>query len=258
MKTILSAGLIALAAGTAMAGTVQLGVTPLAGGTTAMNARYRGANSGWEQAMAGTGGTNVANGYVLNDLSPGINAAWDFSVSFEVGQGYTFTMTRGATVKTLIWRNDVAAPNGQNKVTMSDGDAATDNAVNSLRLVATARDFAGRAMNITNLSFTAAGQTITGSLSDVNALSAGGFASSSTAIVSSTDMRSFNWTLSGTLEGINPVGAGTNISERIKFDIYAEQNGNYVIIPLPGAAWAGMAGLATLGVAQRIRRRKMA
>ncbi len=249
MKTILSAGLIALAAGTAMAGTVQLGVTPQSGGTTAMNSRVKLDTTNWDQLLSNGGSIGGGNDRQTN-LGNIDNQTWAMSLGFQVGQGFTFTMTRGATVSTQTWRNDGSDPTLGTLL-------ATDRAFNALRLISTARRNDGYEMSVTNLAFSGVGQTINGAVPNLVATRAGADDFASTAIVSSADMRTFDWTLTGTLRASRG-GNTNNPSENLKFDIYAEQNGNYVIIPLPGAAWAGMAGLATLGVAQRIRRRKMA
>jgi hypothetical protein len=250
MSHFTSIALCALAtASTASAGAI-VNLNPSTAGLTVtsdvMDARYRLSNTNWDQMISTS--SNVSGSTLVQTSNLGnhdqLNGrAYDFSLGFDPVGGWTwaFTPVTSGSPSTLMW----SAPfNGANPNRPFNGlelfvVAANMNAANIASGTAAA----------TNLAFSSAAATTTGSLADLVSTwtgpNTGGLQLQ--FITSDTDMSTFAWTLTGrvALSFSYQPGAttpGGNLDERLKFDIKAAQ-----IVPAPGfVSLAGVAGIAAV------------
>lgn len=235
------------AAGSARAGTITLNFDPnLVAGTAGnvMDARYRFSNTNWDQVIstsANVSGSTIVQQANLGNHNQLNGTAWDFSLSYSAAGGWTYTLSNPnggspiVTSSTLSWNSTF---NG----------AAFDRSYNSLELFAVIGSLpsgvTAASMAATDLSFTSAGNTVVGSLSDI--VSTSGLVRS--WIYADFDLATTSWTLSGKLRGDFTGSTGSNLDERIKFDVKA---GTITVVPSPGSV--ALLGLGAL-VATRRRR----
>lgn len=250
----------ALALGsTAVAGTVYLNSSNVVYGSnlnTVGGAKYKLSSGNWDQSVSGgtVGTTSPFNGTTGNFISNNLggasalnNVAMNFSLSYTVGDGFSFTMGSYS----LKWANSVASyvnnPTTE-ETSVLNGAAATDNKFNVIDIfVRSQTNNPAHYMHLTNLNFTAAGQTLVGSLHD----SLQGPNSAETQrIATAGDLRTFNWTLTGTMKGNEATGGG---AEGIKVE-FGFKNNDLTIIPMPTPVSMAAAGM--LAIAGLSRRRK--
>jgi hypothetical protein len=220
-------------------------------------AKYRLASTNFDQSLGNSFGTSSGGAnFISNGLGNGnaLNNVWfRFSLQHVAGQGYTMRMVNhgnnqnneaGAS-HTLIWRDDAATVNNgetlKSRSSLNGQTATGQGAVKILILTAQATSTGG-SMEWDQLSFSASGQTVVGTLGDMNAPP-----TSTQRIVSTSDFRSFDWSLEGWVRGAVATGGG----EQQRFTVNMK-DGDVTVIPLPTTA--GLAGLGMLLVAGSRRR----
>lgn len=206
-----------------------------------LDARYRISNNNWDQLIAKDSNItpdtivatrNLGNHNALN------GALWNFTISYDTVAGWSFNMTHvsggspGVTDSTLTW----SVPHGPD-------NTSPFRSYNGLELFAVIGSLpsgiTAASMEATGLAFSSAGNTIVGSLGDVS--STGGLVRK--WIYADFDLASTNWSLTGQLKGAFVGSTGSNLDERIKFDVKAT---TITVVPTPAAAAIlGLAGLAT-------------
>lgn len=254
-----SVGVLA-AAVVASAGTVYVNpgsrVTAVETGARG-EARYRLSSSNFDQALGPDAG--AANGRIVNEIgnSTSLNNAWfRYTLQFVAGQGYSMKMVNHGSSKTnaagasheLVWRNDASVVNTGNSfksVNLLNGKSATHGPVHMLIVTAQASSGAPAYMEWDQLSFSATGQTVVGTLADMNAPP-----TVVQKIVSQQDFRTFDWKLDGWVRG----SGATNGGESQKFTVNFK-DATVTVIPLPTAGL--MAGVGLIGFVGMHRRRSV-
>jgi len=261
MKMGILAATVAVAglSSSALAGTVLINSSNVQLGTqtTVGGAKYKLSTGNWDQAVwAGSGGTTSSfNGTTGNFISNNLggagelnNVVMSFSLSYAAGDGFTFEMNNGTTTYSLRWADSVGsyANSGTSESTsILNGVSATANSFNLIEIfVRSTTNGAGTYMNATDLQFTAASQTVIGALHDSEQ---GPNSSETQYIASTTDLSTFDWTLTGNFQGN---GASSGGAEGIKVEI-GFKNNNFTIIPLPTPVTMAGAGLLMLAGVRR-------
>ena len=268
---VLSVVAVAALAGQAMAGNVLInptaaqflpGQTPSATATTAASAKMRFATNSWDMSLSPTTSTTTPGAFLQRDLANANNtpaaltAAWNFTLNYVAGQGYTYSVTSVTFPNsgTLTWRSDAAQNvNGGTANTLA-GEGPT-RAFNFIRLHARAGN-SPQAMSFSNLAFSS-------SLTSTGSFDSGAASSTSTRnsidgsggnffyyqdIVSDTNLATVNWSLSGTIQS----NATTTAGEGIRFQVDMRNSSFQLnVIPLPTGAAMGLAGLTVLGFRRR-------
>lgn len=258
MRSVVLAALCGLCvSSSALGGVVQLNAntSQYTFGDTVALARYRVSNTNWDQIVATS--SSISTSTIVQQANLGNNgqlnnAAWDFNLSFVQGVGYSWTLQRvgGSTVSTVRWE---APHNGISPL----------RPVNAIRFYAEAGStmpggIATAQLAATNLAFTAAGFTNTGSLvnlidnwDDVGPNDGQDPDLPLQSIIADGDLTSTNWSFTGRvlaswtlLPGFTaPQG---NLDERLKLDIKMS-----TAVPAPG----GLAAMGLIvGLASRRRR----
>jgi hypothetical protein len=250
MRSFTFFALSALAtASTASAGAI-VNLNPSTAGLTVatdvMDARYRLSNTNWDQMISTSSNVSVSTLVQTANLGnhDALNAvAFNFSLGFDPSAGWAWTLAPvgGGPASTLNW-------------TVPFNGASPFRSFNGLELFVVAANMnpaniASGTAAATNMAFSSAAATTTGSLVDLVSTwtgpNTGGLQLQ--FITSDTDMSTFAWTLTGRVAlsftyqpGTN--NPGGNLDERLKFDIKAAQ-----IVPAPGfVSLAGVAGIAAL------------
>lgn len=240
----------------ALAGMVRLNapdsmINPIQPAQTVAVARYRISNSNWDQMVATSssisastiaGSNNIATHTTLN------HAAWNFSFSFEPGEGYTWTLNylsggrvSPGTTRTVTWTSPL---NG----------ASPTASFNAIQLTAEAGPSMPTGVNsayvsVSNLQFSGDGLSTQGALVNLVDYWSGLESDNATQwLISDTDLSQHAWTLSGTLIAGFSGSAQGNIDERLRFDA---RTASVVTVPAPAAITLGAAALGGLGVIKR-------
>jgi hypothetical protein len=218
--------------------------------------RYRVSNTNWDQIIAVSpfpsantivGQSNLGNANTLN------NRAWDFSVSYAAGSGYTYTLTDtttpplGTSPSTLTW----TAPGGNPALSPT-------RSFNAIQLYATAQTVEGTtsplatSIAIRNLVFSGTGLSTSGALAtmnDTDATSPGGV---NQWLVADTDLSLFNWVLRGQVQAAfnGSITAANQADERLKFDVSMQ---SVAAVPVPAALPLFISGLVGFGFIARRR-----
>jgi hypothetical protein len=220
-------------------------------------ARYRMSSSNFDQGLGPDVGS--ASGRIVNEMgnSTSLNNAWfRYTLQFVAGQGYSMKMVNHGSSKTnaagasheLVWRNDASVVNTGNtfkSANLLNGLSATSGAVHMLILTAQASSGAPSYMEWDQLAFSATGQTVVGTLTDMNAPP-----TAVQRIVSQQDFRTFDWQLDGWVRG----SGATNGGESQKFAVNFK-DATVTVIPLPTAGL--MAGVGLVGFVGLHRRRSV-
>ncbi len=225
----------------------------------AMNSRYRISQTNWDQMIAtntAISGSTIVQQKFLGDAATLNNRAWDFSVNYVVGSGYSFTLTDstlpplGTSPSTVSWTAPFGAP-----------AISATRSYNAIELFAQAQNslqtgVTGLSISVSNLAFSGGpGLSTTGALvgmSDTHLLSPGpgGADYAQQWLVADGDLSLFNWVLSGRVQAQFTGSVPSNFDERLKFDIKTVQVSP---VPLPPALALMLAGLAALGWVGRRR-----
>ncbi len=211
-----------------------------------MGAKYRMSNSNFDQSLDNGNGTSAGqfiqaswgNNSFLN------NRSFAFTVSHLANEGFIFTMSDGATSKTLSWGDFAVTPSGTTSSLLGGQNAHS--AFNAIFIEARAeRD--GSAMNFSNLLFTSADLSIADGdfFGGTAALPNGAITQK---LVSTVDLSTVNWSISGTVSGVRDTTSSGD--ELVRFTIGGKVV-EYTIVPAPGAA----ALIALAGVFGSRRRR---
>jgi hypothetical protein len=199
-----------------------------------MDARYRLSNTNWDHMISTS--SNVSGSTLASQADIGNNAAlnnvtWNFNLSFSPAGGWTYSLTNGSTVRTRTWSSDF---NGVSPF-------RSFNAI-EMFVVATnpnANQYVSVSSSATQIQFSSASATTTGSLIDLVSVSSGLKAQ---FLISDTDLSTFAWSLTGKVNlsyVLQPGQNAGNLDERAKFDIKGA-----TVVPAPGAmAMMGLAGL---------------
>jgi hypothetical protein len=219
--------------------------------TVAMT-RYRVSNTNWDQIVAANSSPlNIVQQQNLGDANTLNNRAWDFSVSYVAGSGYTYTLTDttvpplGTSPSTLVW----TAPGGSPALSPT-------RPFNAIQLYATAQPVTGTtgalatSITVRNLAFSGAGLTTSGALvtmNDMDAISPGGV---NQWLVADTNLALFNWALTGQVQAgfTGSITAANQADERLKFDVHME---SVTAVPVPAALPLLLSGLVGFGVFAR-------
>lgn len=239
LQTLLAGGAMttsSLVGGVAPNATVSLNSAPQHAASTVMTASNSLSSAGWNHSIQPS--TGVVPAGTISPGDTGAAALFEFSLNFTAGQGFTFLLRQqGGSGATSTVEYLIPASRGLDTQAF---------AFDALRIDATATN--GTAMLIGGLSFQADGQEIIGSLADFGADNG----SSQQFITANANMGSFDWTLTGWMQGL--IGAESlDPSSVVSMNIAALGT---AVVPLPPAAWAGLAGLGMVAVARRIARRR--
>lgn len=225
---------------------------PLIGGTNVVAGqfRYRISNTNFDHS--------IANGSVIppavwvasrnlgthNDLN---GAAWDFTLDYVAGVGYTFTLiyagggSPGVASSVLSWTSPV---NGI-PPTLS---------FNALELYAQVQNsstsYSGATIDVTGITFSGPGLSIDpvyNSLRDLHddktiAPGPGGNDLDQEWIKADVDLSLYSWTLSGRVVATFSGYTSGNIDERIKFNIKTADV-TPPVVPVASATWSGIKAL---------------
>lgn len=249
VRWLVSLAIVNLISVPAMAGTISLNYPEsniASWDNGVMDARYRVSNTNWDQIIATS--SIITPAVIVQQANLGTHnqlngALWDFSIDYSPIDGWTYSLdfVSGGSPSTsstaLVWN---APFNG----------AAYDRAFNGLEMFAVIGSLpsgiSAMSMEVTELSFSSPGNTIVGSLPDLT--STGGLVRQ--WIYSDMNLAATSWTLSGRLRGAFVGTTGSNLDERIKFDVKAT---TVTLVPEPSlATLVGMGGLLVV----RVRRRR--
>lgn len=210
-------------------------------------ARYRIDSNNWDMALFNEQPSPTAADFVTLNLGTQSQLSGDtfnFTLQNIAGQGLIWRLhgnsdLNGPAGGTVAWGTFAPPVSPANVVSHLDGElpGAFFNGINfQLRSYAT-----GSQMALSNVAFS--GATVTGAISDV-AVSLNNHATSYVASLSSdTDLASFDWSLTGQIQGVKVGGAQEDVAFNLQL----------VAIPEPGT-YALMLGAAGL-FAARLRRR---
>jgi hypothetical protein len=242
-------------------------------------AKYRLDGTNWDMALHSGTGTNdpqpAPADFVqadLGNLGALSGTTFHFVVEYEVGKGFTFSLTDPSnTTRTLSWGD--SALGGTNVTTLQrtingqlDGIAhgPTDDPFNFLIIEARAQRGAGDSnppepdsvMTFSNLSFSGTGLTTSGPGLVAGAMNENTAGSAWTPagvgvengrywqfLYSDADLSDYDWTFSADVSGF---ATGNSPQESLRFELTAK---NVAPVPLPAGVWlllSGLAGLATL------------
>jgi hypothetical protein len=211
---------------------------------TVMDARYRVSNTNWDQMIASD--SNISPSVIVQQANLGTHnqlngALWNFSIGYAPTSGWTYTLALdsggnpSATTSTLVWNTPF---NG----------ASPTRSFNALELFAVVGSLPGgvssMSMQVTGMTFVSPGNTVIGTLPDLT--TTGGLVRQ--WVYSDSDLSATSWTLAGQLRGAFVGTTGSNLDERIKFDVKAT---TVTLVPSPGAAT--LLGLSGLLAARRRR-----
>jgi uncharacterized protein YhjY with autotransporter beta-barrel domain len=242
-----SVAVMSAGAGSAMAGTVTLNVPSAniaSASNTVLDARYRLSNTNFDHMLAKS--SDISGATIVQSRNTGTHnnlngAIFDFALSYTPVAGWTFTKTHvsggspAVTSSTLTFN---APFNGDSPFRSFNGFElfAVVGSLPSGVTAATASAY--------DLTFSAPGHSVIGTLADVT--STGGLVNS--WIYADFDLSTTSFTLAGKLRHSFVGSTGSNMDERVKFDIKAA---TVTLVPTPGAAF----GVALLGLAAARRRR---
>jgi len=225
----------------------------------AMDSRYRISQTNWDQMIATStviSGSTIVQQKFLGDAATLNNRAWDFSVNYVAGSGYSFTLT-DTTVPPLISSPSTVswtAPFGSPSISPT-------RSYNAIELFAQAQNnlqtgVTGLSISLNNLVFSGGpGLSTSGalvSMSDTHLLSPGpgGADYAQQWLVADGDLSLFNWAITGQVQAQFTGTVPNNFDERLKFDIKTVQVSP---VPLPPALALMLAGLGALGWVGRRR-----
>lgn len=245
-------GLAVGAGDEARAATVALDVDPakILSESGVAFARYRFGKNGFDQAVGHENPFAVANNSSL-DGGNSLNlsqVAWDFSLSYAAGSGYSFTLSKPGTTSTDTYVSGIGA----------GGTLLPTQSFNAIQLQARSRltQNGSATMSVSDLSFSGAGLTTTGSLTDLSASQINaGDTNDFQWLVADVDLSAFDWLLTGKVLGAALCQAGGQncfSDESIKFNI-AMKTVDVAPVPLPAAPVLLLTGLAAIGVISRRR-----
>lgn len=234
--------------------------------TVVADLRYRVSRTGWDQMLSNAAArpsardlttAGLGNARQLNGL------LWDFSVSYESGddgaRGFTFTMGSDDYRRGRGPGNSPAKPYSSTllfDVQNPLNDITPWGSFNTIQLEARAgalRGDAGKAMlAVTGLNFYAGTETT--ALKDLNAATAARSSEWSSYWVSSNkDLSTFDWTVTGMVQGSFACADGTDRclrDESLKMNMrFAEVD----TVPVPAAAWLFLSALGALALKRRSR-----
>lgn len=248
------AGLVALSGSVASAQSVRLNVDPAeiaSTGSTVALARYRLAQTNWDQALASS--STINSGTLQGTADLGNAAALDgvqytFALSRFGGSHWTFSLTptAGGTTRTVQWIDEGSMP-----------------AFNALRISITTGARSGvtsSSLSLSDLSFSSPSLGSSGMLMNMlsayNQAIAGSGGEVRQWLVGDINLADSTFTLSGKVLADWAGTAGSNPEERLVMNISALQVGLASVIPLPPASMAGLGTLGGLAALSAFRRRR--
>lgn len=243
----LTAFAVSVAAGSASAGVVTLGVPEsmiASSSNTVLNARYRLSNTNFDHMLAKS--SSISASTIVQSRNTGTHnnlngAIFDFSLLYSPAAGWTFTKTHVSGDATSTTSSALAFSTPFN----GDSPFRSFNGFELFSVVGSLPSgVSGATASAYDLTFSAPGHTVVGTLGDVT--STGGLVN--TWIHADFDLSTTSFTLAGKLRHSFVGTTGSNMDERVKFDIKAA---TVTLIPTPGAA----AGVALLGLVAARRRR---
>jgi hypothetical protein len=257
MRSILCAvGVAGAVAVSAQAGVITLNADPslVVSSTSGINVRYRVSNTNWDHLIATS--SNVTPSTIVSTANLGThtqlnNALFNFTLAYSPATGVSFRLQHvsggapSVTDRTLTFTG-----------THSDGSRA-DASFNALYLYAQAGDgmpsgVSSASVEVSNLVFSAPGQTVVGALANLTDVWTPGSPSGLVdqyVIAEGVDLATLEWTLSGQVRASyalfdGATGPGGTIDERLKFNLKFRQ---VELVPAPGAiALLGLVGVAAL------------
>jgi len=254
-----SLGLAAAGAGEARAASVALDfdVSKILSQSGVAFARYRFGKSGFDQAVGYDNPQAVANKSDL-DADNSLNlsdVAWDFSLVYTAGSGYSFTLSKTGTTITDSYTTSTDTYTSGIGTRRALLPTQSFNAI-LLQTRSRLTDNGSASMSVNNLSFSGAGLTTTGSLTDMSVSQVNaGDPNDFQWLVADADLATFNWTLTGRVVGTVACaarGQGCFNNESIKFNI-GTKSVTVAPVPLPAAPLLFITGLAAMGVLSRRR-----
>lgn len=227
-------------------------------------AKYRLSHANFDQSLDNGAGTSAGN-FIQGGLGNNsflASRSYNVSLEHKAGQGFIFTMNDGATTSVLSWGTFASTPAGTTTAALN-GKSAQWSSFNGLLIEARASR-TDSWFEFSNVSFNAAGLTVAdGSLDTsgtINPATTGpGYSGMPDAagfytqkLISDMDLSTIDWTFSATVKGFRDAVSGGD--ETVRFTIGAK-NYSYTlnIVPLPGPAMMGMAGLGALACVRRRR-----
>lgn len=254
--SLFAAGLAGAVAVSAQAGVITLNADPslVLSSTSGINVRYRVSNTNWDHLIATS--SDVGPSTIVSTANLGTHtqlngALFDFTLSYSPATGVSFRLLHAGggspsvTDRTLTFTG-----------THTDGRRA-DASFNALYLYAQAGDgmpsgVSSASVEVSNLVFSAPGQTVVGSLTNLTDVWTPGSPAGLVdqyVIAEGVDLATLEWTLTGKVRAsyelfAGATGPGGNIDERLKFNLKFRQ---VELVPAPGAmALLGLAGVAAL------------
>jgi len=266
------------------------GLRDLSIGSAVGGQLFEGMGGDGRMTLHNGGGIGSSNS-IGQDFVRSIDAAVDFRVTYAASSGYSFTLTTATSTRTLTWggpasqsvvgtqpvhsatmgslaasmNDDSNSPSGlpgsgesfRSSAGVLNGYLASSRYFNAISIEASA----GRGqLSFSNLSFTSFGEldVAAGALASDGVVGSGGNTTTGgptnsvlrQSVVSDVDLSLRNWMLSGRLL----LSGGFN--DEVSFAV-GQNNAQFLsIVPLPPAAWGGMAVLGCIAVGTR--RRKLA
>ncbi|MEE4184870.1 MAG: VPLPA-CTERM sorting domain-containing protein [Gammaproteobacteria bacterium] len=261
--------------GPALAATVSLyeGTQELVVRDTVAEARYRISNTNWDQML----GTGAAKPTARDMTTAGLGTAgelngmqWDFKISYESGddgaRGFTFSMAQGDYRRAIDPGYPVARAAAVSQPYVStllfdakhpltdSGPLGAFNAINFETRAGALRDEMSKAMlEVTKVNFYAGKETT--ALKDLSAFSSSRNNEwSSYWTTSNKDLSSFDWTVSGIVQGRFACADGSTrclSDESLKLNMRFAQVDT---VPVPAAVWLFGFALGALALQRRRNR----
>jgi hypothetical protein len=209
-------------------------------GPTIADARYRLSNTGVDQLIAPGG--NPISGFGaagIGNVAALTGRTFDFELTYTSGTGTRFRLFDANTNSTVRFTTADGTRNG----------VKADGPFNTILLSAFSNQ-TGASMTVSDIVFTW-GAGLTGPSSVANLTRSGTQGAAETWLATTANLADFDFTIAGKVTGVKVLTGG---DESVKFDIGLKNRTLPAPIPLPAAGWMLVAGLATLGVAARMRK----
>jgi hypothetical protein len=244
-------------------------ITDFVSGTQVTSAQYALRNTQYDTRLTNGGSITASNiiTAALGNVAFLNNKTYDFTLEFRNGtlgtnRGFVWTLSDGgSSVASLAWGDFspalVPTPNVQ---ASTINGVAPSGAFNSIILTQRANSTAGTGsyLTISDLAFSSSPSvTQNGSWINSTITTPGGGPAApieNQRLVSTSDLSTFSWTLSGKVTGFKDQTGG---DETVSFGI-SVNNSTFNVVPEPATCILGMMAAGTLAFAARRRKRRAA
>ncbi|MBC7778473.1 MAG: PEP-CTERM sorting domain-containing protein [Proteobacteria bacterium] len=221
--------------------------------TSIAGAKYRLASTNFDQSLDAGGGTSSSANFISAELGNGTalnGRTYAFSFQNIAGEGLVFRMSSGNQISTLAWGSfafSQITPGTGTSVSVINGETVPS-AYNAINLAA--RGGTGSAtsfMSFSDLTFSSSLAQF-GAFSNGTATTASGVIDQWLVAGPGVNLASFNWALTGTLNGSGASNGGENV--RFVMDLK-----DVAVVPAPATLPLFVSGLLLAGAfARRVRR----